>query len=69
MLGLDGVLPLLDHSLCDVHVQRGRVSKIPEKNAIHSYWNHMKTGQPEVQDNEKLPIIVEEQLRWTTIKR
>jgi hypothetical protein len=45
MLGLDGVLPLLDHSLCDVHVQRGRVSKIPEKITIHSYWNHVKTGQ------------------------
>jgi hypothetical protein len=68
MLGLNGVLSLLDHSLCDIHVQRGRVSKIPEKNTIHSYLNHMKTGQSEVQDNEKLPIV-EEQLRWTTIKR
>ncbi len=45
MLGLNGVLPLLDHGLCDVHVQWSRVSKIPEKIAIHSYWNHMKTGQ------------------------
>jgi hypothetical protein len=68
MLGLNGVLPLLDHRLCDVHVQWGRVSKIPEKIAIHSYWNHMKTGHFEVQDNEKL-VIVEQQLRWTTIKR
>jgi hypothetical protein len=43
MLGLNRVLPLLDHSLCDVHVQWSRVSKIPEKIAIHSYWNHVKT--------------------------
>ncbi len=68
MLGLNGVLALLDHSLCDIHVQRGRVSKIPEKIAIHSYWNHVKTGQFQVQDIEKLPTL-EEQLRWTTIKR
>ena len=57
MLGLNGVLPLLDHSLCDVHVQRGRVSKIPKRIAIHFYWNHMKTGQFEVKYNEKLGYL------------